>query len=536
MAYTNRPGNKDRKEVTDVGTTVTDAPPHLASSSGGFFGHPKGLSTLFFTEMWERFSYYGLRPLLVLFMSAALFEGGFGFDRGQASAIVGIYGACVYLASLPGGWVADRLLGLRRAITYGAVLISLGHISIGLSAFAGGRLPFFLGLILIVLGTGLLKPNISAIVGDLYPEGGARRDAGFSIFYMGINIGAFAGQLITGILGEQVGWHWGFGAAGVGMLIGLAVFVTRSKATLGDIGLHPARHPDPAVQDRQARTVKMVVGIGMAILVAVIVLTAIGTITIDPQAVGRYLTGVMLAMAVLFFAYVFLAGGLDIHEMKRVAVIVVLFLFAVIFWSAFEQAPTSLNLFARDFTDRQVGGFEIPATWFQSVNSGFIILLAPVFAALWVGLGRRGGDLSAPAKFSLGLFLAGIGFFIMIFAANEVVRSGGAVLVSPWWLVASYFFQTVGELALSPVGLSSMTKLSPRKYVGQMMGIWFLASALGNLVAGLVGGHVDPENLEQMPQLFTATTMSLVIAALVLAALIIPIRRMMVGTGDVKHA
>src|SRR5512132_1120836 len=214
----------------------------------GFFGHPRGLATLFFTEMWERFSYYGLRPLLVLFMSAALANGGFGMDRTQASAIVGIYAASVYLASLPGGWIADRLLGLRRAIMTGAVLISCGHISIGLSSFAHSKLPFFLGLILIVLGTGLLKPNISAIVGDLYPEGGARRDAGFSIFYMGINSGSFLGQIVTGVLGEKVGWHWGFGAAGVGMLIGLTVFATRSGKTLGNIGLEITKHPDPVVQ------------------------------------------------------------------------------------------------------------------------------------------------------------------------------------------------------------------------------------------------------------------------------------------------
>ena len=345
---------RDPRQRIDVVATTADAPPHLPDDRG-FFGHPRGLSTLFFTEMWERFSYYGLRPLLVLFMAAALADGGFGFDRGEASAIVGIYGFSVYLMSLPGGWVADRLLGLRRAILYGAALISLGHIAIGLSAFAGGRVPFFLGLILIVLGTGLLKPNISAIVGDLYPEGGERRDAGFSIFYMGINVGAFAGQLVTGILGEQVGWHWGFGAAGVGMLIGLVWFATRASKTLGDIGLAPVRHPDAGVQARQERTVKLVVGAGLAILLAVIVLTATGALTIDPQAVGQSLVYVTLAAVVLFFLYVFAAGGLSGDERKRVAVIFVLFLFAMIFWSAFEQAPTSLNLFAADFTDRQVG-------------------------------------------------------------------------------------------------------------------------------------------------------------------------------------
>ena len=503
-----------------------------ASGDTGFFGHPRGLATLFFTEMWERFSYYGLRPLLVLFMAAALAEGGFGFSRDQASAIVGIYGFSVYLASLPGGWVADRLLGLQRAIFVGACLITAGHLSIGVSGFAGtaGKLPFFLGLILIVLGTGLLKPNISAIVGDLYPEGGARRDAGFSIFYMGINVGAFLGQLITGALGELVGWHWGFGAAGVGMFFGLVVFMMTRGRTLQGIGTAPTRHPDPAVQARQERTVKLAIGIGLALVAVVFALAATGAVTIDAQAIGNVLVYVTLAMVTLFFLFVFVAGGIGTDEKKRVAVIFVLFLFAIVFWGAFEQAPTSLNLFAADFTDRQLGGFEVPATWFQSINSAFIIILAPVFAAIWVGMGRRGKDLSSPGKFSLGLFFAAIGFAIMIFAANRVVASGGQTLVSPWWLVGSYFFQTIGELCLSPVGLSSMTKLSPRKYVGQMMGIWFTASALGNLIGGLVGGHVDPEKLELMPELFTRTTISLVVAGVVLVLLIVPIRRMMAGT------
>jgi POT family proton-dependent oligopeptide transporter len=505
-------------------TGARNEPP---SDTSGLGGHPRGLSTLFLTEMWERFSYYGLRPLLVLFMSAALMEGGFGFERGQASAIVGIYGASVYLASLPGGWVADRLLGLRRAILYGAVCISAGHISIGLSAFAGGKLTFFLGLILIVLGTGLLKPNISAIVGDLYPEGGARRDAGFSIFYMGINVGAFAGQLVTGFLGETIGWHWGFGAAGVGMLIGLTVFAIRSRTTLGNIGMHPTRNPDPAVQARQENQVKLSLGIGLGILALVIVLAAMGIITLNPQVIGQYMTYVLVGLAVLFFGYVFIAGGLKGDEKKRVLVIAVLFVFASIFWSAFEQAPTSLNLFARDFTQRRIGSFEVPATWFQSINSAFIILLAPVFAAIWTRLGAKGRDISSPGKFSLGLTFAGIGFLLMIPAAYIVVGSNGATKVAAWWLVGSYFFQTMGELCLSPVGLSSMTKLSPRRYVGQMMGIWFLASAVGNLIGGLVGGHVDPEKLEQMPWLFTITTGSLIASAVVLALLAIPIRRMM---------
>ena len=366
--------------------TTLDQPP---SSDRGFFGHPRGLSTLFFTEMWERFSYYGLRPLLVLFMTAALANGGFGFDRTQASAIVGIYAASVYLASLPGGWVADRLLGLRRAIQYGAVFISAGHISIALSALGRSKVPFFLGLILIVIGTGLLKPNISAIVGDLYPEGGARRDAGFSIFYMGINLGATVGQIVTGWLGEKVGWHWGFGAAGVGMLIGLLVYTLRAPKTLGTIGLHPSRDPSPERQARQERNVKLGLTAGLGILALVVVLVATGVWSVNAAAVAESMAYVMAGTAIAYFAYIFTAGGLTSDEKKRVGVIFVLFLFAAIFWAAFEQAPTSLNLFARDFTDRQIGGFEVPASWFQSVNSLFIVLLAPFFAALWVTLGRR---------------------------------------------------------------------------------------------------------------------------------------------------
>jgi POT family proton-dependent oligopeptide transporter len=491
------------------------------SKDTAFFGHPAGLSTLFFTEMWERFSYYGIRPLLILFMSAAILDGGFGFDRRTASAIVGIYAASVYLASLPGGWIADRWLGLRRAVWWGGVLIAVGHVCIALSTVFA-HTAFFLGLVFIVMGTGLLKPNISAMVGELYPDGGARRDAGYSIYYMGINIGALAAPIITGLLGEQVGWHFGFGAAGVGMLLGLITFRLRAPVTLGSIGLAPTTGPE------EQRRVKLITGAGVALTFLLVLLATAGVLRIDAVSIAEKMSLVMLTMALLYFAYLFLFAGLNGAEKKGVAVIVVLFIFATIFWAAFEQAPTSLNLFARDFTDRVVLGWEMPTLFLQAFNSLFVVLLAPVFAMLWVGLSRRGMELSSPAKFSFGLLLAGLGFLVMVAAANRVIEGGGAaVRVSALWLILSYFLQTLGELSLSPVGLSSMTKLAPARFVGQMMGVWFMASALGNLIAGLVGGHVDPENLQEMPALFQRTAISLFLAAAVLALMIVPIRRMM---------
>jgi POT family proton-dependent oligopeptide transporter len=507
-----------------VVATATDAPPPVDPrliSDRSFFGHPRGLSTLFFTEMWERFSYYGIRPLLVLFMTAALARGGFGFDRTTASSIVGIYAAGVYLAGLPGGWIADRWLGMRRAIWYGGVFIALGHLSIALSVVFA-RPAFFLGLILIVLGTGLLKTNISAIVGDLYPEGGARRDAGFSIFYMGINVGALVAPLITGLLGEKVGWHYGFGAAGVGMVIGLITYRMRAASTLGTIGIGPST-ADP----REHRRVRQISLGALAVVVAIVLLAMAGVVRIDAVWLADRMTAAMLTMVIVYFLYLFTIAGLTINEKKRVGVVAVLFFFSVVFWSAFEQAPTSLNLFARDYTDRVIFGWEMPTLWLQSANSVFVILFAPVFAAIWMALGRRGRDLSSPAKFAIGLVVTGLGFLVMVQAANIVIRGGGTVRVSPWWLVLSYMLQTTGELLISPVGLSSMTKLAPRRFAGQIMGVWFVSLALGNLIAGRVGGQVDPERLPDMPRLFQITAMSQIGAAVLCALLVVPIARMM---------
>jgi len=490
-----------------------------------FFGHPRGLATLFFTEMWERFSFYGIRPLLVLFMTAAIVDNGFGFERSQATAIVGIYTGSVYLASLPGGWIADRWLGLQRSIWWGGVFIMLGHFAIALSAVFA-KSAFFLGLIFIVIGTGLLKPNISAIVGGLYPEKNARRDAAFSIFYTGINTGALIAPVVTGFLGERVGWHFGFGAAGVGMLIGLITYRLRVTPTLGPIGAQPTAGPD---EQKRVRTITLA---AVGVFAVIVILAVAGVYTINPETFARRMRDVMLAMALLYFAYLFLFAGLTLDEKKRVVVIVVLFIFAMIFWASFEQQPTSFNLFARDFTDRTVLGWEVPTTWVQLINPLFVVSLSLVFAWLWGALAKRGIDLSSPTKFGFGVFFAGLGFLVMYFAAMRVVASGGVLKVSLLWITLSFLLQTCGELSLSPVGLSSMTKLAPDRFVGQMMGVWFMASALGNLIAGIVGGEVDPNKLDQLPQLFMRSSLSLFIAAAVIWALVIPIRKMM---GEAKH-
>jgi POT family proton-dependent oligopeptide transporter len=507
----------------DAATLVHDEPPPeltRITDDRSFFGQPRGLSTLFFTEMWERFSYYGIRPLLVLYMTAALGSGGFGFSRDAASSIVGIYASSVYLASLPGGWIADRWLGLRRAIWWGGVFIALGHLCIALSALFA-RSSFFVGLILIVIGTGLLKPNISATVGDLYPEGGARRDSGFSIFYMGINLGAVIAPFFTGALGERVGWHWGFGAAGAGMVAGLITYRLRADRTLGPIGVLPSAGPE---EQKRIRAISLG---ALALVGVIVVLGMLGVSTLDPVALAQRMTIIIVGIALAYFLYLFFFAGLTRDEIKRTVVILVLFVFASVFWSAYEQAPTSLNLFARDFTNRRVFGWEMPILWLQSATPFFVIVLSPVFAAIWIALGRRNINLSTPAKFSFALFCAGLSFVIMYFATNRVIAGGGVgVRVAIGWLLLTYFLQVCGELALSPVGLSSTTKLAPPRFVGQMMGVWFMSIALGNLVAGLIGGHVDPEKLNEMPALFQHTAQTMFIAAALLALLVVPMRRL----------
>jgi POT family proton-dependent oligopeptide transporter len=475
-----------------------------ASARSGFCGHPRGLRTLFFTEMWERFSYYGMRALLVLFMVDAVGTGGLGLDDRTATAIYGLYTSAVYLMALPGGWVADRLTGQQRAVWYGGTIIAAGHFALALPGFVAvpdELLALFLGLLLIVLGTGLLKPNISVLVGQLYPEGGARRDAGFSLFYMGINLGAMLGPLICSYLGENVDWHYGFGAAGVGMLLGLAQYRI-SRANLGDAGTRPVAQASAV---RRRRTRWMGVAAPLGLLLALLLLLLHGGVHADPVWLARGAGAVIVALALAFFAAVLLFGGLDPQERRRVIVIGVFFVGAAVFWSGFEQAGSTLNLFAERYTDRSFLGSlfpagEHPAGYYQSINPLLIILGAPIFAWLWVALARRNLEPSAPAKFALGLVQLGLGFAVMAWASSLVVAQGGKVL--PTWLILTYLLHTTGELCLSPIGLSWVTKLSPPRLVGRMMGTWFMGAALGNLIGGLIAGYFGRESVEQMPARF----------------------------------
>jgi proton-dependent oligopeptide transporter, POT family len=480
--------------------------------------HPRGLYTLFFTEMWERFSYYGMRAILILFLAAAVERGGLGMDIATAGAIYGLYTAAVYLLALPGGWIADRLLGQQRAVWYGGIIIALGHFTMALPAVP----TIYIGLTLIAVGTGLLKPNISAIVGELYAhDAGARRDAGFSIFYMGINIGAFLGPLVCGWLGEGYSWHWGFGAAGVGMVLGLIQY-RLTQRHLGEAGLVPTPFSDdPVIDARKKRQVANIAMAGAALLALVVLAGLLGVLPLNPVAIAANAGISIVLLAAAYFAWLFLRGGLSHLEKQRVGVIIILFVGAAMFWSGFEQAGSSLNLFAERHTDRTFFGWTMPASWLQSVNPLFIITLAPFFAWFWVFLARRNLNPSIPAKFALGLIQLGIGFGVMAVAATFAVQGE---MVLPTWLVLTYLLHTMGELCLSPVGLSAVTKLSPRRYVGQMMGVWFIAAALGNLMAGLIAGRFDPEALDQMPGLFTMVLMSTAGLGVVMLLLLRPFR------------
>ena len=448
-------------------TMLTCLMPDVTETTGKqWLGHPRGLATLFFTEMWERFSYYGMRALLMLYMVGSTQQPGLGFPEGKSAQIYGLYTMLVYLMGIPGGYLADRFIGHYRAVFIGGIIIACGHFSMAVPG-----LPFFFfGLGLIILGTGLLKPNVSTIVGTLYARDDPRRDAGFSLFYMGINLGAFISPLVCGWLGQKINWHVGFAAAGVGMVFGLIQYAAGKK------------YLTPASQQATPAT----------------------EVVIDAQRLARQHS--------LFTQ----------QDWRRIGAALILTLFSMIFWAGFEQAGSSLTLFADRATRLTIGSYAFPSSWFQSVEPLFIILFSPVFAWLWVKLGRL--EPSSPLKFTMGIFFLSMSFLLIVPAAH--IFQSSSHRVSPWWLVGLYFLQMLGELCLSPVGLSMITKLSPPRIAGLMMGVWFLSMALGNYLAGWVAGFIENRPFSEVFMLAFVTS---AVATLVLAALIAPIRRLMGG-------
>ncbi|MFL5821363.1 MAG: peptide MFS transporter [Solirubrobacteraceae bacterium] len=438
-----------------------------------FFGHPRALATLFFTEMWERFSFYGMRAILVLFLTASAAKGGLGISVGAAAAVYGLYNALVYVAALPGGWIADRLLGHRRAVLYGGVVIAIGHFAM---AFHGLTFVYG-GLLAIILGTGLLKPNMSSMVGALYSADDPRRDSGFSIFYMGINLGALLAPLVVGYLGQEIDWHLGFAAAGVGMAFGLIQYVAGTRR-MGDIGRMP---PSRATRQEVRRVVRGVLA-GAAVGLALLAFDAFVT-NISASVVEKAIGVTILAIPFLYFGRHFRSGALTAVERSRLRALVILFAASVVFWLIYDQSGSILSIFAQDKVRLEVLGIHFPASFFQSVNPIFILALAPLISLLWVRLGAR--QPSTPVKFSMGLLLVGVSFLVMMLAASAAGASGR---VSPLWLVGVYFVQTIGELTLSPVGLSATTKLAPAAAVGTTMGVWFLSISAGDVIGGYVGG------------------------------------------------
>jgi proton-dependent oligopeptide transporter, POT family len=489
------------------------------TQTNGALKHPSGLKTLFFTEMWERFSYYGMRALLVLFMTDQV-RGGMGLTDKTATAIYGLYTASVYLMSLPGGWLADRVMGAQRTVWFGGIIIASGHFTLALP----WTQTFFLGLILVVVGSGMLKTNMSTMVAELYPEGGARRDAGYTIFYMGVNVGATFGPLVCGWLAEKIGWHWGFAAAGVGMVLGLTQFRIW-RGLLGNAGTKRGDESPLHVIE------KIVLAIGVITVLAVLGLGLSGAVKINPVWMAEKAAYGLAIIGALFFIYALVFCNLSVVEKKRVVMILILFIASALFWAGYEQTGSTFNLFAERHTLRQFDWFPtgdhlIPASWFQSLNPVFVITFAPVFAWLWVWLARRNLDPSIPLKFGLSLVLLAAGFLVMVGAA-KVVAGGQQAL--PTWLIMTYLVHTFGELCMSPVGLSAVSKLAPRQLAGQMMGIWFLSISMGNLLAGLLAGHFNWDEVQSWPGLYLKITIFLAVVGLLLVILSRPLKRLMTG-------
>lgn len=470
----------------------------------GFFGHPKGLFTLFFTEFWERFSYYGMRAILVFYMYYEVSKGGLGMDQTLSLAIMSIYGSLVYMSGIIGGWLADRILGTSKAVFYGGIFIMLGHLAL---AVPGSVALFFVSMALIVLGTGLLKPNVSSIVGEIYSEKDNRRDGGFSIFYMGINLGGFLAPLVVGTVGLQYNFHWGFGLAAVGMFFGLAVYMLTKKKNLGLAGTFV---PNPLSPAERARVFARI-GMGAALIGVVLAISIpMGLLTVDSFIAFVGILGFIIPALYIFVMY--RSPKTTALERSRVIAYIPLFLASVMFWAIEEQGSTILANFADQRTRLDFAGIHISPAWFQSLNSLFIILLAPVFAGIWVKLGDR--QPSIPAKFAFGLLFAGISFLVILLPAYW---EGSGSLVNPLWLVLSYFVVVIGELCLSPVGLSVTTKLAPAAFSAQTMSLWFLSNAAAQAVNAQIVIFYTPETEMAYFGVIGATSLILGVILLMIA-------------------
>ncbi len=503
--------------IVDVAAVTTDRPPALDDRA--MFGHPRGLGLLFVVEMWERFSYYGMRALLVLYLVNAL-----NWSDGDAARLYGAYTGLVYLTPLIGGYLADRIIGTRRSLVIGGIVIALGHFALALGPDAakdgfalkdfGALLPFYTGLALVVIGTGFFKPNVSTMVGQIYRQGDQRRDPGFTIFYMGINLGAFLAPLVCGYLGQRVGWHYGFGAAGVGMVLGLIIYMWGRDRYLPGIGLH-ARH-DPANAAAVAAESMEEPWNPWAVLAGATVgagLVFLGAGDIHPLdlTIRMAIAGMGIAAAVLAIS------GTRGEERKRVIALFIVVFFVIFFWMAFEQAGSSMNLFADRHTRKNLAGFDIPSSWFQSMNPMFILVFAPVFAILWTALDRRGKEPSTALKMVLGLALLGIGFVFLVFAGRYVDQG---MQVSAMWLTMAYLFHTLGEICLSPVGLSYVTKVAPYKFASLLMGAWFLANAAANYLGGWLAAQTETITSQSA---FFSIPMATSFGAAVLLLLLVPL-------------
>jgi POT family proton-dependent oligopeptide transporter len=463
--------------------------------------------------MWERFSYYGMRAFLILYMTAAVANGGLGFDDKHAASVYGNYVGAVWLTPIIGGFIADRLLGQYRSVLLGGSIIALGHFTLAFKTLS----TFYAGLVLIVIGTGLLKPNVSTIVGSLYEDGDARRDAGFSVFYMGINLGAFIGPIIAGGLAQKVNWHLGFAMAGVGMVLGLIQYVV-GKGHLETGLTRLAARPKPvATAAGGSDDVRPEPRPGSRALMVLAILAVLYTL----YSTREFLLTAGVAL-LLTFIFLLSRGGFSAEEKKRIGVVFVLFVFASVFWGAYEQAGSTLNLFGDRYTNNSVFGLAYPSSWYVSVQALFVILLSPVFAWIWVKLGPR--QPSVPSKFGLALLFAGLAFVLLVPAGAAAQGSG--LKVSPLWLVAAYFIEEWGELCLSPVGLSAVTKLAPKRIVSFMMGVFFLSNSLGNKLAGWTAGFFSSMPLSQ---LFGAVAAVCLVAAVIMFVLVKPVKRMMGG-------